>query len=170
MGAVKIIVKVLSYICYVIIGIYALICVPMIFGSRPVVVLSGSMLPTYKVGTIIYYKHVDQGEIQANDVITFQMSDTLVTHRVKRIENGQYITQGDNNNIEDGKPVPYEAIQGKVGGLAIPILGFGIQFINNNMWVFVILVAILIAEFLLSNIKCDKITVSEKGHKQDEES
>ncbi len=170
MAVLKIVVRILSYICYGIIGIYALICLPMVTGSKPVVVLSGSMRPTYEVGTIIYYKPVSKEEIHDNDIVTYEMNNTLVTHRVKRIVNGEFITQGDANNIEDGKAVPYEAIQGKVGGLAIPILGFGVQFINEHLWVFVILIAILIAEFLLSNIKSDKISVSEKGrgHEKDD--
>lgn len=169
MAALKIIFRILSYICYVVIGVYALICIPMIFGSKPVVVLSGSMEPTFSKGTIIYYKPVPQEEIAAEDIVTYQLNETLVTHRVKRIENGEFITQGDANNTEDGRPVPYSSIQGKVSGLAIPILGFGVQFINSNMWVFIILVAILLVEFLLSNIKSDKISVSEKGRQHEKE-
>ena len=170
MGPLKIIVRILSWICYVIIGIYALVCVPMVTGAKPVVVLSGSMLPTYSVGTIIYYKQVPKEEIKANDVITFEMnSETLVTHRVVEIKNGEYVTRGDNNNTNDGKTVPYENVKGKVDGLAIPIIGYGVQFINSNMWVFAIIIAILIAEFLLSNMKSDKISVSEKGQKHEED-
>ena len=162
MGVLKIVVRILSYICYAVIGVYALICAPMITGAKPVVVLSGSMRPTFEVGTIIYYKAVPQEEIQKDDIITFQMGDELVTHRVKRIENGNYITQGDANNVEDGKPVPYSSIQGRVGGLAIPILGYGVQFINSNIWLFIVIVVILLAEFLLSNMKSGKISTSEK--------
>lgn len=162
MGVLKIVVRILSYICYAIIGIYALICAPMITGAKPVVVLSGSMRPTFEVGTIIYYKSVPQEEIQKDDIITYQLGDELVTHRVKRIENSEYITQGDANNVEDSKPVPYSAVQGRVSGLAIPILGFGIQIINSNMWLFIVIVAILLAEFLLSNMKSGKISTSKK--------
>ncbi len=163
MGVLKVVVRILSYLCYAIIGIYALVCLPMIAGARPVVVLSGSMRPTYEVGTIIYYKQVPQDKIIPNDVITFKMGDELVTHRINRIENGEYRTQGDANNVEDGKPVPYSAVQGKIVGPAIPFLGFGVQLINKNIWIFLIIIAILVAEFLLSNKKCDKISVSEKG-------
>lgn len=162
MGVLKIIVRILSYICYAVIGVYALICAPMITGAKPVVVLSGSMRPTLEVGTIIYYKHVPQEELQKDDIITYQLGNELVTHRIKRIENGNYITQGDANNVEDSKPVPYASVQGRVGGLAIPILGYGVQFINSNMWLFIVIVAILLAEFLLSNMKSGKISTSKK--------
>ncbi len=169
MDILKKIVHILSYFCYVIIGAYAIICIPMIFGAKPVVVLSGSMRPTYEVGTIIYYKPVPKEEIHEQDIVTYQMGDSMVTHRVKRIENGEFITQGDNNNVEDGKPVPYNAVLGKIGGAAIPVLGYGVQFINNNFWVFAILIGLLAAEFLLSNIKNDKISISEKERKNNNE-
>ena len=117
--------------------------------------------------TIIYYKHVDEQEIAPGDVITYDLNGTLVTHRVKEIVNGQYRTQGDANNIEDQQLVPYSSVQGKVGGLAIPILGFGVQFINEHIWMFAIFIGILVAEFLLSNIKSDKISVSEKGREHE---
>lgn len=169
MDILKKIVHILSYFCYAIIGVYAIICIPMIFGAKPVVVLSGSMRPTYEVGTIIYYKPVPKEEIHEQDIVTYQMGDSMVTHRVKRIENGEFITQGDNNNVEDGKPVPYNAVLGKIGGAAIPVLGYGVQFINNNFWVFAILIGLLAAEFLLSNIKNDKISVSEKERKNNNE-
>ncbi len=169
MDILKKIVHIISYFCYAIIGVYAIICVPMIFGAKPVVVLSGSMRPTYEVGTIIYYKPVPKEEIHEKDVITYQMGESMVTHRVQRIENGEFITQGDNNNVEDGKPVPYNAVLGKIGGAAIPVLGYGVQFINNNFWVFAILIGLLAAEFLLSNIKNDKISVSEKERKHNNE-
>ena len=167
MGALKIVVRILSYLCYALIGIYALICAPMITGAKPVVVLSGSMRPTFEVGTIIYYKHADQNELAPEDIVTYQMGKELVTHRIKRIENDQYVTQGDANNTED-RPIEYSDIQGRVGGLAIPVLGYGVQFINTNMWLFIVIVAILAAEFLLSNIKSDKISTSEKGQKHEE--
>ena len=72
------------------------------------------------------------------------------------------------NNIEDQQLVPYSSVQGKVGGLAIPILGFGVQFINEHIWMFAIFIGILVAEFLLSNIKSDKISVSEKGREHED--
>ena len=162
MGILKIVVRILSYICYAIIGVYALICAPMVTGAKPVVVLSGSMKPTFEENTIIYYKSTPQEEINVNDIISYQLGDKLVTHRVVRIEGGKYITKGDANNIEDSKPVDYSDIQGRVGGLAIPILGAGVRFINGNLWIFAIIVAILLAEFLLSNMKSDKINVSKK--------
>ena len=151
-----------------IIGVYAIVCAPMIFGSKPVVVLSGSMQPTYSMNTIIYYKKVPDVEIREGDIISYQMRDEVVTHRVKRLENGNVVTQGDANNKED-KPITYDAILGKVGGIAIPFLGLGVRVIKSSLWVFAIPIVILFLEFLLSNIKNDKISVSEKERNNNEE-
>lgn len=170
MGVVRIIVKVLSYICYVLIGVYALICAPMIFGLKPEVVTTGSMIPTYNIGSIIYYKKVDQAEIQVGDAISYHMNNgEIVTHRVVEIENGNYITQGDANNVKDASPVAYSSVEGKIVGPVIPWLGFAVAFINSHIFVVFIVVGILLAEFLLSNIKRDKISVSEKGQEKEKE-
>ena len=52
----KKVVSYLSILCYVVIIALVLILAPMVVGYKPVVVLSGSMEPTYPVGSLIYYK------------------------------------------------------------------------------------------------------------------
>lgn len=53
--------------------------------------------------------------IQVGDIITFSEGDYWVTHRVVEIdENGNYITQGDSNNVRDADPVTEENYIGKV--------------------------------------------------------
>ena len=166
MGLLKKVVHVLSIICYVLIGAYALICLPMIFGCKPVVVLSGSMQPEFEVGSVVYYRQVPESELKVGDVISFQMNNNLVTHRIKSIDNGFYTTKGDNNNIEDKEKVTYGDIQGRVGGLKLPVIGHGVHFVNTHLYLSVIVVTILLAEFLLSNIKHDKISISDNKVKK----
>jgi len=50
----KKVVSYLSILCYVVIIALVLILAPMVVGYKPVVVLSGSMEPTYPVGSLIY--------------------------------------------------------------------------------------------------------------------
>ena len=66
---IKKIVHILSYIAYILIGLYGIVCVPMIMGYKPVVVLSGSMEPTYHVGSVIYYHQVNKEDLKEQDVI-----------------------------------------------------------------------------------------------------
>ena len=56
MRLIKGFVNILTWIVYACIACYLLIAAPMLAGYHPVVVLSGSMEPTYHVGSIIYYK------------------------------------------------------------------------------------------------------------------
>ena len=52
-------------------------------GLRPLVVLSGSMEPTYHVGSMVYVKSVDPESIEVGDPITFLINEDLdmATHR-----------------------------------------------------------------------------------------
>ena len=46
-------------------------------------VLSGSMEPSYHVGSLIYVKKIDPQELKSGDVITFMLDeDTVATHRI----------------------------------------------------------------------------------------
>ena len=57
-------------------------------GLTPYAVLSGSMEPTYHVGSLIYVKKVDPAEVRVGDPITFVVNDDLLvaTHRVVDVE------------------------------------------------------------------------------------
>ena len=158
MNIVKKIIHVLASICYIFIGIYVIVCIPMLIKWKPVVVLTGSMEPTYSVGSVIYYKQVPKEEIKQGDAITFILKDnTFVTHRVNKIENDMYETKGDANESPDPEKVKYENIKGKVQKLYIPYVGYYINFIGHNMYLIPIVVIILALEFILSNIKTNDV-------------
>lgn len=147
-------IHVLANISYLLILLYALVCVPIIFDYKPLVVLSGSMTPTYKVGSVIYYTPVSESEIKEGDVVTFSYEeDTYVTHRIISIENGEYETRGDANNTSDARHIKYENIHGKVAKKSIPYIGHYIYFVNQHLYLLIIIVIILISEFLLNNVK-----------------
>lgn len=55
-------------------------------GFRVFTVLSGSMEPTYHVGSLIYVKDVDYRQLEAGDVITFMLDEnTVATHRIIQV-------------------------------------------------------------------------------------
>ncbi len=99
--------------------------VPKLFGIEPMIVLSGSMEPTYHVGSMLYVKDAEKEDIKEGTPITFYMDETtLVTHRVIEVnEDHTYTTQGDANEVADGAPVSFENIVG-VPVLNIPQLGY----------------------------------------------
>lgn len=153
MGLIRKLVHILAVISYVLIIVYAIVCIPMIFGHHPVVVLSGSMKPTYKVGSVIYYKKVSQKELKVGDVITFNVNNNkMVSHRIVNIDNGFIETKGDANKVSDVNKIRYENVRGKVGKLSIPYVGYYIKAVNENLTLVVIVtVIILVSEFLFSN-------------------
>ena len=153
MGLIRKLVHILAVISYVLIIVYAIVCIPMIFGHHPVVVLSGSMKPTYKVGSVIYYKKVSQKELKVGDVITFNVNNNkMVSHRIANIDNGFIETKGDANKVSDVNKIRYENVRGKVGKLSIPYVGYYIKTVNDNLTLVVIVtIIILVSEFLISN-------------------
>lgn len=146
----------LSFICYIFIIVYALICIPYLFKYKPLVVLTGSMEPTFKTGSIIYYKSVPINDIKVGDVITFKMGDSLVSHRVYSIDNNLFKTKGDANNAVDASEVKANDIVGRDAKFSIPYLGFFVKYINEHMYLLIIVALLLIIDFILSNVGQEK--------------
>ncbi len=167
MVILKKIINVFANISYVLIAIYGVLVIPKVFGITPVVVLSGSMEPTYSVGDLLYYKKVDR-ELEIGDVITYRLDDALVTHRIVDIQGSEYITQGDANEARDLNPVLQDSIVG-IPVFSIPMIGYYIYFVNNNLYLVGIVVVILLSEFLLSNIKTFDIDKNEKRKEYEDE-
>ena len=103
----------------VIIMVCALIC--QIAGIKPVVVMSGSMEPAIKTGSLALIDKSGR-DIYKNDVISFTAGDMLVTHRVIEITEQGYRTKGDNNEDADAGIVGKSSVEGKVL-FSIPGLG-----------------------------------------------
>ncbi|MCB1280791.1 MAG: signal peptidase I, partial [Salinibacterium sp.] len=60
------------------------IVVRAVTGSTPMTILSGSMTPTYPIGTLIIVKPVDPDTLAIGDTITYQIESgkpEVVTHR-----------------------------------------------------------------------------------------
>ncbi len=89
---------------------------PDVLGVSPVVVLSGSMAPTFDTSSLIFIKDADYENLEVGDVICFLQSGTAITHRIIDVvtEDGQvsYVTQGDANNTADRLPVTPDQIEG----------------------------------------------------------
>lgn len=122
-----------------------------LIGLTPFAVLSGSMEPTYHVGSLIYVKHAEPHQVKVGDPITFVVNEDglVATHRVVNIdikttkmaevtdENGNttvqevpldefayyFYTKGDANDVADGAPVYYMNLLG-TPVFTIPYLGY----------------------------------------------
>lgn len=90
-----------------------------VIGLTPYTVLSGSMEPTYHVGSLIYVKEVEPSEVEVGDPITFVVNEDLLvaTHRVVEIdvqtsrqqtivdENGEAMVDAEGNPIYEETPL-----------------------------------------------------------------
>jgi signal peptidase I len=111
---------------------------PNLLGYQLKTVLSGSMEPTFKTGSIIAIKPVvDPNHLEKDDVITFMESEEkLVTHRIIEVihngENTMYKTKGDHNEDPDNHPVLASNVVGQYTGVTIPYAGYFIDFSKSK--------------------------------------
>lgn len=136
-----------------------------IVGLKPFAVLSGSMEPTYHVGSLIYVKAVDYRDLKVGDPITYMLSqDTVVTHRIidvlpdeEDLDTMRYVTQGDANSVADGAYVHYKNIIGKPV-FSIPYLGYISTYIQNppGMYMAIAIGALLLFVVFLPDIFADE--------------
>lgn len=106
------------------------------FGLRPMIVISGSMEPTLKVGSMIFSVETAARSLHEQDVVTVRSGETqrLVTHRIvesKGCEGQQcsFILKGDANIAKD----PHQVTVGSAPRLwlAIPHAGWVILWMRT---------------------------------------
>ncbi|MFY0544549.1 signal peptidase I [Brevibacillus sp. H7] len=103
-----------------------------LFGNELMVVLSGSMAPTFNTGSIVAVKAVPIEEIQKGDIVTFKDKDNVtVTHRVVDIQKGKLNTKGDANDGNDANPITPDRVIGKVQ-YWVPLVGYLISFVQSK--------------------------------------
>lgn len=84
-----------------------------IMDLKPVVVMSGSMEPAIKTGSLAFIDTSDRMVFEG-DVISFRAGDLLVSHRVIEVTDQGYITKGDNNDVADAGIVKDSSVEGKI--------------------------------------------------------
>ncbi|QFT90560.1 Signal peptidase I W [Bacillus sp. THAF10] len=114
---------------------------PKVFGKELLTVLSGSMEPDIKTGSIIAITPAENPDsYKVGDVITFRSNDNpniLITHRIMDVQtidsNIHYVTKGDNNDANDITPVPSMNVVGKYADFTIPFLGYILDFVKSKI-------------------------------------
>ncbi|MDF2936954.1 MAG: signal peptidase [Paenibacillaceae bacterium] len=99
---------------------------PALFGYQLKVVLSGSMEPGIRTGSLIAVKpQQDMNGLKAGQIITFRQSsngsEIRITHRIMEAleqADGQtlYMTKGDNNQNPDSEPVTPDQVEAIYSG------------------------------------------------------
>ncbi len=138
----KMVKKIFSAVTTVLVVLAVLLAVALVgvrvVGYTPYTILSGSMEPTYHVGSLIYVKQVDPADLRVGDAITFALDeDTIATHRIIEIVPDEedpsvlrFATKGDANDVADGSLVHYKNVIGKPV-FTVPYLGYVADYIQH---------------------------------------
>ncbi|MCL2838534.1 MAG: signal peptidase I [Oscillospiraceae bacterium] len=148
--------KVVSWIVILaLIAAIAMVIIPQFRGIRMYTIRTGSMLPTYGVGDLIYVRPTSFDDIRVDDSITYAINSqgTIVTHRVIGIdaENRAFLTQGDNNPNPDARPISYNNVIGVVA-FSVPRLGLALMPLTTFHGQVAVICAILIFIILMNLI------------------
>lgn len=116
-----------------------------LFGYQIKSVLSGSMEPEIKTGSIVFIETGGNLErFTEGDIITYKANNDhmVVTHRITEVKSdgAAYVTKGDANNRQDTELVSSENIIGEYTGLTIPYLGYALNFANTQKGVLFLLI------------------------------
>lgn len=99
------------------------------FGYHLRVILSDSMSPKMKSGSLLISKDVSMADVQLGDVIVAEIDQVYVTHRVVELitsnQGKRITTKGDNNQFVDGFKVSSDTLKEKAM-FNIPYLGQGL--------------------------------------------
>lgn len=130
-------------------------------------IVSGSMSPSIKEGSLIVNQKVPFETLKENDVITYYMKDQdiYVTHRIIEIdeEKKRILCKGDANQSSDDTFTLKSQYQGKMIA-KIPLLGYVVTFIKS-IWgkiicsVIVVLLSISIYHDVKANKTCVRSTL-----------
>jgi len=111
----------------------------LVFGYRPVVVISGSMEPGISVGDVVLYQRSGIDGIGEGTIIVFDdptMDGGTIIHRVVAVdpENGRLQTKGDMNANSDSTWVTEESMVG-VGRILVPYAGIPAAWLQIGRWI-----------------------------------
>ena len=150
-------------------GCLLITLVPILFGWRPYLVLSGSMEPRIHVGDVVLAAPVSSAADLLGRVAVFvdpAKQGTTKTHRVIAINaNGTLTTKGDANPTADSTPVPFSDVRG-LGRLLVSFAGLPLIWARKGQWLFVLLflASLVLAALAVSRDRDDDV----EGHADDD--
>lgn len=130
-----------------------------VFGYSVLIVVSGSMEPNISIDDLIIIKQ--QETYYLDDIVTYKNNNSLVTHRIVRIDGEDIFAKGDSNNTED-KPIKEEQIKGKV---IYTLKGVGKVF-NETTLPFIIVICVFIILITQKKQKDDKMILEKEDEKE----
>ena len=114
-----------------------------LFGYTLLEVVTGSMSGTIEIGDGVIVKLTS--DIKEEDIIVYKKEESLITHRLIKMEEDRLITKGDANNVQD-EPITKDVVIGKVI-FVIP---------NIHFWkkaIIVILIVLICIFYMIKQIR-----------------
>lgn len=131
-------------ILLVLIGIFVVFSfVPFPGNYKVFTVMSGSMSPAIRAGSLIFVKPL--ADYNVGDIITRRTKDPkiTITHRIVSKEKIQgkiaFETKGDANDSPDGEKFTAEGIVGKVF-LSVPLLGYPVSYAKTTPGIILLII------------------------------
>ena len=153
-------------IIYILLIIYLLIFIPSLWGKKPLVVISGSMEPTLKVGGILYYEKIDLNDFDEGDILVYQTKEHIISHRIVDITENGFITKGDVNNTVDNYLITNNQILGRGTNWSIPFIGYYADYVYSHKYLLYISLGVIILDFCNDKYKLHKKKVGKKIEKE----
>jgi signal peptidase len=119
------------------IGMAAIVTLPAVFGYQSLTVVSGSMVPTLGVGSVVIDEVISPAEARPGDIVTFKdpLHPRQLTHRLQkvRVEGDTFYmtTLGDANDVPEHWSVPRTGHIGRVVA-HLPKLGYVRQWLGSR--------------------------------------
>lgn len=150
-------------VCALLLLVVCALGIPQFLGVHEFNVMTGSMTPTYPIGTLVFAVPCDASQIAVGDVVSCVMNENLdvITHRVVVNDTAArtITTRGDTNNSDDA-PVLYENVLGVVR-FSIPVLGGVVDYFTGSMQgriVGIVLLACIVVLTLLAEAIYDNLS------------
>jgi len=140
------------------------------FGYKAYIITTESMRPSIKEGDVIIVEKCIEEKLKIGDIITSNKEGEIITHRIVDIqenEQNEYITKGDNNNVQDSEVIVYDEIEGKKV-LVIPLLGNIILLLRNKIYIILLILVIILIGLNVINSQKKKKMRREKKKIEDE--
>ena len=118
-------------------GMAAIVTLPSVFGYQSLTVVSGSMVPTLGVGSVVIDEGIAPADARPGDIVTFKdpLHPRQLTHRLQKVRvegDTFYMTSlGDANDAPEHWSVPRNGEIGRVVA-HLPKLGYARQWLGSG--------------------------------------
>lgn len=155
----------------IIAALFAAIVLPLPFGIKPSIVMTGSMEPTIPTGSIAWVdQSFSEDDLEVGTIAVYEPKlGTEVLHRIIAVDDGTYTFQGDNNDAPDLAAPTAENVEG-VYLFHIPEVGKTFSwFMDNKIPILLVLVGINLAVYVVSTLlvrRADTETTPDEDRKE----